>query len=148
MNINENHKAAVERIFKNYLGGVLRLVGHSGETKESELERLGKYLFGDVFLGVFAKDEISGLKLKPGQMYIVNTLPRSTGGEHWMGVYGSTQGDLLFDSFARDKTIFPGWRGLRTEPDVDQLIQQKDCGQRTLAFLATAFVLGDLAYWV
>jgi len=141
-------KSYVEKTFKRYLGGVLRKMGHGDTTSEDELRGMGRTLFGNKFLGVFAADERPPSPLEPGYMYIVNTKPRSHGGEHWMGVYGTEKsGDLLFDSFAR-KSIIPNWNGLVTELDKDQLDEQQDCGQRTLAFLATAYVLGDLAYWV
>lgn len=96
----------------------------STTTREDELRRAGRALFGQKFNGVFAADE----RFPESTGYsIVNTKARRTGGEHWLAFANG----LMYDSFGRDKS-----------GDAEQHVAQKDCGQRCLAWLCVYDELG------
>ena len=52
----------------------------NGSTDNIELEKNGKYLFGDLFKGVYASDQMP--TLKNNQMCIINTDDKQ--GVHWI----------------------------------------------------------------
>lgn len=136
-------KQEAERKFKLYVGVMNRnIFKHSGITDSEELDRHGKDLFGKDWLGVFAADEAPAGHIAQGKMYIINNKARSSGGEHWMGCFGTRNGNLLFDSFARSTEFPTRIPGTRTEDDKDQLQSQEDCGQRTMAFLVVCVAYG------
>jgi hypothetical protein len=96
-------------------------------TTESQLNHVGKALFGKKFGGVFASNE------KPrGRYAIVNTKSRGTGGEHWLAL---TPG-LVYDSFGRQKYG-------DNSGDAEQAMKETNCGQRCLAFLLVYDELGS-----
>ena len=99
-----------------------RVLGNS-TTSETQLSKAGHSLFGKRFKGVFAANE---KRPKKGFM-IVNTLPRGTAGEHWFAIADG----LIYDSFGRDAS-----------GDAEQDMREKNCGQRSLAWLCTYEDLG------
>lgn len=133
---NSERKKRAERLFHLILPLIYELVGHKEATEELELTKVGKELFGENFLGVFGRGETTSVAGK-GEMKIINNIRRGEGGEHWVAVYE----DILFDSFGRAH-FFPEHEGKETEYDVDQRDEQEDCGQRCLAFLCVAHLVG------
>jgi hypothetical protein len=121
--------------------------GH-GETDNVQLDEVGKDLFGEEWRGVYAADD-----LPPEEGYshcwIVNVDDRKDGGSHWLGCYSQTPRStpLVFDSFARDlhKLMGKDFFGKPTESDIDQKIEETDCGQRSLAFLMVCHKHGEQA---
>ena len=101
---------------------IRRTLGNS-TTSETQLRKAGESLFGKRFRGVYASNE---KRPKKGFM-IVNTKPRGTTGEHWCAIADG----LLYDSFGRDAS-----------GDAEQDMREKNCGQRSLAWLCTYDDLG------
>ena len=101
---------------------IRRTLGNS-TTSETQLLNAGRSLFGKRFAGVFASNE---RRPKKGFM-IVNTEPRGSSGEHWCAVADG----VFYDSYGRDAS-----------GDAEQSMQEKNCGQRSLAWLITYHDLG------
>ena len=57
------------------------VLNKSGTTNNIELIKLGKMLFGDLFLGVFASDQFPKY-IRDGQMFIINNKSSKQSGEH------------------------------------------------------------------
>ena len=89
-------------------------------TSESQLREAGRLLFGSQFKGVFASDD----PYPKRGFSIINTDARASGGVHWLAYADGT----WYDSFGRleygDESA-----------DAEQKISQRDCGQRSLAWL-------------
>ena len=135
-----NEKTA-ERIYRHLLKDkIYPLVGNK-ITYGSDLEKAGKKLFGNKFVGVYPSDKIP--TLSPSKKYTILNLDKSNeGGSHWIGaVYD--KGDIVcYDSYARKANkIIPslkapkGGRIINTDDDVEQKMKQTDCGARSLAWL-------------
>jgi len=97
-------------------------------TYDSDLTRVGRYLFGKKYLGTFPWDKRpkgspGGSKVKG--YYIVNLDKTGEPGTHWCAVADG----LFYDSFGR--ALMPD----RTDDDPEQHVLENNCGQRCLAFL-------------
>jgi len=103
-------------------------------------------MLGNDFKGVFPSDQIP--ELEAGKCCIVNTDNSYQNGTHWVGLYRDpdTKKLWLYDSFARTKSRL--WPSPRATPsglgsrirypdlkDAEQTNFEKNCGQRTLAWL-------------
>ena len=67
-----------------------------------QINNILKKKLGRVFKGVYAIDQIAGLKPSAPAAYVINTKPISSSGEHWMAVYiTSNRKAVYFDSFGR-----------------------------------------------
>ena len=112
-------------------------MGKGTTTDNTELETAARALLGPKFLGVFASDEKVPLTARKPYA-IINTDPRSSGGEHWVAIARVPTGQIMFyDSFGEDTELFPRKfrNAIDTEDDVEQLVQSTNCGQRSLAWL-------------
>lgn len=113
----------------------------SGLTYDSELEKLAKKLFGSKFKGVYAADEINEIKKAKEGYFIFNLDKSDEPGSHWIGVVKTPKSLLIYDSFGRkSKMIIPNLHTIghtitETEDDAEQLINEDNCGARTIAFL-------------
>ena len=142
-----------ERIFRELVAIMESAVG-GGITTGRQLNELGAALFGKLWRGVYASDQIG----RPGRdgAYIINLDSSDEPGSHWVGLYifkgfNDSRRSLLFDSFGRPTAeILPGLVGYgATDPDKNQRIKQTDCGARSMAFLVLADTWGyNLAKWV
>jgi hypothetical protein len=110
-------------------------------TNTGQLNHLGSMLFGHKFAGTYAKNEIKDYKI--GKYYIINTDLVSQKGEHWLGIASDTgirePSFLVYDSFGRDSKDILGQYipedSIDTEHDLEQAIEEKNCGLRCLAWL-------------
>ena len=125
-------------------------IGRTTTTDNNELLEVGLELFGARFKGVFASDGFPALSAS--QPYaVVNNKPAATGGEHWLGIarVPRTGRVMVYDSFGRSHAkllpgaLPPGTQD--TDPDVEQLVAQTNCGQRSLAWLVVFDILGPAA---
>ena len=72
------------KILKEYelnLTNLMDLLGN-GSTDNIELNKIGKYLFGDLFIGVYSANKMP--TLKNDQMCIINTDDKK--GVHWIAL--------------------------------------------------------------
>jgi hypothetical protein len=112
-------------------------------TTNITLNKIGKQLFKDRFLGVFMSNEIPSMKNK--QMLITNTQSNKQGGEHWIGLYKYNDKTYFFDSFARDyKTLSKYWKNknwvnvlenVNSHQIREQSYRSNACGAYSLNFL-------------
>ena len=131
-----------EKIYKYYLTKIYKIIGDK-TTYLSQLNGVGKKLFGVKFKGVFPSDKIP--KLNDLSPYCILNLDSSKkSGSHWIALakLNDKNDTLVYDSFGRDyKKIIPNLnysgngRIINTDKDAEQKILQTDCGARCLAFL-------------
>jgi len=125
-------------------------------TFDDDLNKAGKKLFGNKFLGVFSRDEIP--KLSKQTPYAIINLDKSTeGGSHWIGIaWMDEKKVMVYDSFGLSKKskklakslgkpvagsgilkeikfLYPN--AIMTDPDFEQLDIQETCGPRVLVWL-------------
>jgi len=132
-------------IYNNLLGIVHGMIGHN-LTDTSQLKSIGKSLFGAKFTGVFARDKI------PSHFtYVICNLDK-TGrkGSHWLAIakVSETPEYLVYDSFGRRTSdILPELLlpTIDTDNDAEQADNEKDCGQRCLAWLSVFHLFGPQA---
>jgi len=143
-------KKQAESHYKEYLSDVKQALGGK-ETDSVQLDRAGTTLFGSRFVGVFPSDKIP--RMRNGSYAILNLDASGSPGTHWVGVSKSGGKTLVYDSFGRSSAkIIPSIMNMRggkgkvidTEYDAEQK-GGEDCGQRVLAWLCTAHVLGQEA---
>lgn len=120
----------------------------NGTTNSEQLNKVGKQLFKDKYLGTFASDQIPKFT-KSGQMAIVNLDNHTQQGSHWIGLYYQDPYLGVYDSFGRDTAkIIPTiynpkiYKIVDSEYDPEQSVQEDNCGQRSLSWLYTADKLG------
>lgn len=119
-----------------YLKNIIYIIGSNDVTYNNTLDKLCHYLFGKLFMGVFAHDK------KPrnttNQYCIVNLDKTGMPGSHWVAIADN----IVYDSFGR-KLDFNGYD--MPDPDSEQLIRENDCGQRSIAWLCVYHALGRQA---
>lgn len=105
------------------------------------LQKEAIQLFGYRFKGVFPSDKIPQLN-KLRSYAILNLDNSSQSGSHWIAVALVNKDLIVYDSFGRDHVkIIPNlkeqFRGRikNTDRDSEQKKHEKNCGQRSLAFL-------------
>lgn len=115
-------------------------------TTNTELDKVGKYVLGDKYVGTFSSDEIP--KMKHGDCCIVNLDDSSKGGSHWVGLYKDKNDVIVYDSFGRksDKILKPVFNGngkvLDTDYDAEQSETEFNCGQRSISALIYCYKYG------
>ena len=129
--------------FKNMSKIVSKYLNNSSTTFDSELLKAGKHFLGSDFRGVFASDRIPNLK--NGESAIVNLDTHNEPGSHWTAFYKHGKLTIIYDSFGRPvKNIFKSLRfgsGKKidykesNDYDAEQLVEEENCGQYSLAFL-------------
>jgi hypothetical protein len=119
-----------------------------GVTTDRQLNKVGKKLFGEQWLGVYPSD------IKPHQLMkhvkqgpnygIINVDGKNDPGSHWLSIYWNAPDDkwIIWDSFARkSKRLIPafiktiGYRYIDLNEKSDQKSSQDDCGARSMAVL-------------
>ena len=125
-------------ILKEYEQNLMRIMDILGtdSTDNIELNKLGEYLFADIFVGVFPSNEMPALK--NNQMCIVNTDDKA--GVHWIACYKYNGKTYVYDSFDRDvKTLSKYWKTknnwVNANKDRDQAYSENSCGQRSICWL-------------
>ena len=104
-------------------------------TYSNDLHRVGKQLLGKDFIGVYPSDQIPMLKNK--QCCILNLDKSDQSGSHWIAVYRVGKTNLTYDSFGRKSSkIIPSLKNVvDADYDSEQMIEEEDCGSRSIAFL-------------
>ena len=126
-------------LFQTYLDLIEKCIGHKNATFTSELERIGKTLFPQKFLGVFARDKKPPLSHN-GYM-IVNLDNSNEPGSHWIAIAN----DMFYDSFGRSARQLKFHEDfISTEDDPEQALHELNCGARCLAWLCVYHTAGPL----
>lgn len=138
--MNKKIKYKAEKLYNNYLKKMIRIVGNK-ITYSNDLEKIGKRIFGNKFIGVFTCDRIPDY-IKKNDMAIINLDNSSQSGSHWVAICKDTKDNIwVYDSFGRKTyNILPSIYGNKrkiktTERDAEQNKEETNCGARCLAFL-------------
>ena len=131
-----------------YIDDVLR---NSSTTTNIELNRLGKAIFGDLFLGVFTSNEFPKY-IKDGQMFIIKNKSSKSEGEHWSFIKSSKNKDHKsrlygYDTFNRDihklSPCFRNKRSINANTNRDQSFSELNCGERSLRWIVSFYKQRD-----
>jgi hypothetical protein len=123
------------------------MIGHRDTTYSDELQQAGKRLIGRQFLGVYPADRVPPLKNSASNAYlIVNTDNSDEPGSHWIGIVKQNNAIYMYDSFGRNpeelSSEFEGMGYIPTNPNIEQDIEENDCGIRSLTFLVLSKQFG------
>ena len=128
------------------------ILNKSGTTNNVELNRLGKELFGELFLGVFSADKFPKY-IRNNEMFIINNKSSKSKGEHWISFIKSSKNKdrkprlYAYDSFSRDvhklSHYFQNKRFINANTNRDQAFIESDCGQRAMTYLISFYKHGD-----
>lgn len=124
------------KAYNKFLKQITDIIGNDQETYNTELHTLCKYLFGDLFLGVFAHDEIP--QSTASQYCIVNLDNHDQPGSHWVAIADN----MVYDSFGR-KLDFKNY--IMTDDDAEQKDTENNCGQRSVSWLCVYHSMGPIA---
>lgn len=119
------------------------MIGHDKTTWNGELDKVGKSLLKDDYLGAFPADVIPE-NIGEGKCLICNTHTTKQDGEHWTAVMNHPEKGLIgFDSFGRKMNdLIPHLNGYGKIQDADLDVDQNDadthCGQLCLSWLCLA----------
>lgn len=148
-------KQTIEKHYKESMFKMVKLVGNK-TTYLTPLNKAGKKLFGDKFLGVFAADTIPK-NIENGKCLIANLDNHNEPGEHWVAIckHVSKNELLVYDTFARNiHKILPDLfnrseRIKTTEKDKEQKKSETNCGAHALAFIDIYYKYGPkAAEWI
>ena len=127
----------------------------STTTNNIELNRLGKMLFGDLFIGVFSSNEFPKY-IKNNQMFIINnkSSKSKTNGEHWIAFIKSDKNKdhkprlYGYDSYNRDihklSPYFKHKKFVNANSNRDQSYYgESNCGERAVSWLISFAKHGD-----
>lgn len=145
-----NEKTKAPSLMKQY-SRILKLcidVLGNGITDNNQLNDLMNWVLPNSFKGVCASNEVDKL-LKLMRLdfdcIIVNNRRASTGGEHWVALIHFKDKNWYYDTFDRaigefvDARDIPKWINLRdANEDVDQSVNEDNCGARCCAWLIMA----------
>lgn len=134
----------VEREYNNILKQIIEPLSGDKTTYLSELNGIGKKIFGVKYKGTFPSDKIP--KLNDLAPYAILNLDKSTEpGSHWVAIAKHPNEDktLLYDSFARKgskiiKSLAYSGNGRIVDSDLkdrEQAVIETNCGARSLSFL-------------
>lgn len=115
------------------------LVGNK-TTYMSDLEKVGKKMLGQKFLGVYPSDKIPTLK---NHEYAILNLDKSNeSGSHWVAIAKIKNKTHFYDSFGRKdiniiKSLKYSGNGkiINTDNDAEQKKEEMNCGARCIAWL-------------
>jgi NDP-sugar pyrophosphorylase family protein len=133
----------VELMYNKILKDIISLVGDD-VTYLSELEKVGKKLFGVKFKGVFPSNHIPKLNdLSPYAILNLDTSKQS--GSHWIAIakHPHKNETLIYDGFARKgrtiiKSLYYSGNGRIIDSDLkdsEQTVSENSCGARAITFL-------------
>lgn len=146
-------KIKAEKLYNKYLKKIEKQYGNK-ETNNIQLDKIGKHLFKDKYIGTFSSDKIP--IMKKHQYAIINLDDSRKLGSHWVGLIKENDKSLIYDSFGR-KTykILPellnSGNGIikMTERDVEQRDIEQNCGQRVLSWIYVYHKHGwNFAKWI
>ena len=128
------------------------ILNKSGETNNLELNKLGKLLFGELFIGVFSSDKFPKY-IRNNEMFIINNKSSKSSGEHWIGFIKSSKNKdrkprlYAYDSFSRDvhqlSPYFKNKKFINANTNRDESYAESDCGQRAMSYLISFYKHGD-----
>ena len=109
-----------------------------GTTYSNDLDKVGKGIFGNRFIGIYSSDKIP--ILKNGDLLIANLDKSNQPGSHWVSIAKKNNKVYFYDSFGRPyDSIMPSIKGLgvneQKDLDPEQNKIENNCGQRSLAWL-------------
>ena len=134
--MKEIDKFKILKEYETNLMHVIDLLG-DGETNNLQLNKLGKHLFGNRFIGVFTSDKI--IKLKNNEMCIVNTDPSNKKGLHWTALCVYKDKVYFYDTFNRNyKKLSKNWlnkKWINANKDRDESYKEANCGQKSICWL-------------
>ena len=121
----------------------------SGTTDNTQLDNLGKYIFGEDYIGTFSSDEMPKL-IKENQCFILNTDSSKSRNKtgHWVGFYKLNNKLYFYDSFSRPaSSLSKYWKYKKlynaNTKDRDQSFSEMDCGSRSMAYLVVFKKYGE-----
>ena len=86
-------------LYNRFLREIEKKIGN-GTTNTGQIEKIGKKLFGKLFEGVFASDQLQYFK---GPFGIANLDTTWEPGTHWVSLYKLPCGKvIIYDSFGRN----------------------------------------------
>jgi len=130
------------KYYNENLKMIHRIIGKKATTNR-ELDKIGKFLFGDKYIAAFPYDRKP--RLKNNQYCIVNTDSSKRKGMHWCAICRVNNTNYFYDSFGRYQSrLIPKLRGkyINSDLDVEQKKIESDCGQRCMAWLCVVHLLG------
>ncbi len=137
-------KKQAEKEYRRILNRIEKKYGNN-ETTNIQLNKIGKRMFGNKFIGSYPSDKIP--VMLPNEYAIVNLDDSSKGGSHWVGLVKSPNNkySYIYDSFGRSTykiipSLVGSGRGIikETERDAEQDLNgivESNCGQRCLSWL-------------
>ena len=133
-------KKKAEKLYDDYLRQIEDKYGNK-ETDTLQLNKMGKGLFGNKYIGTFPSDKIP--IMKGGEYAIVNLDDSSKMGSHWVGLVKDHNNlSYVYDSFGRKTTkiipaLIQSGNGIikMTENDAEQDKLEENCGQRCISAL-------------
>jgi hypothetical protein len=134
----------IELVYNKILKQIIEPLSGDGTTYLTELNGIGKKLFGVKFKGVFPSDKIPKLNdLSPYAILNLDTSKQP--GSHWIAIakYPDKNKTLLYDSFARKgskiiKSLSYSGNGRIINSDLkdrEQDVMETNCGARCLSYL-------------
>lgn len=109
-------------------------------TYMNDLEKIGKKMLSQKFIGVYPSDKIP--TLKNNEYAILNLDKSNESGSHWVSIAKKGNKTHFYDSFGRKdiniiKSLTYSGNGkiINTENDAEQKIQELNCGARCIAWL-------------
>jgi len=153
--MTETKEKVAEKAYNKVLKEFIQPLMGKDTTYASQLEGAGRKLLGAKFRGVFPSDKIP--KLNSLSKYAILNLDKSNeAGSHWVciayeqGNEGKQDLTYFYDSFnRRPREIIPNLeytgngRIVVEDNDIDQKIDENNCGQRCLSYLVVYDILGD-----
>jgi hypothetical protein len=146
MNLSERE---VEWLNTEILTSIIRPLLGNRTTYLTDLDRIARKLLGNKYHGTYTSDKIPLLTNKIP--YCILNVDKSTeGGSHWVAIAKDTNYYIIYDSFGRKTTkLIPSiisTYGNGTVKDVDYDVEQKieelNCGQRCIAWLLLTELFG------
>lgn len=135
----------IDNIFDEHVKYYTKKYGVKKTTMSDDLSQIGKKELGSKFKGVFSLDQYNP-KMPNYSLCIVNTDPISKPGEHWISIYNTPKQFYVYDSFGRQsnrliKSLYNKMKGtgksiIDSKKDAEQLDREKDCGIKSLSWLA------------
>lgn len=127
-----------------FLDKLETILGNSSTTS-SQLNNTGKALFGNLYVNAKSYDKFKKSDLKKNQCIILNTDESTGPGEHWIALVKNNKNKLLkYNSFGNtESSIMVDIKALNADFDAEQKTKETNCGQRSLAWLLSYYIMGE-----
>jgi len=134
--MNNKEKVAMQ-YYNDTLYDIMKKLGN-GITDSIQLNKMGKKMFGNKYLGTFPSDLIPNEK---NGYCVANLDNQYQSGSHWVAIVLTPPKMYVYDSFGR-KTIkiLPRYKNTNiiikdADYDAEQNVKEENCGSRSLAWL-------------